>query len=409
MLTLSTARKLVQHCQQIGQPQPPQSDCETTANLLRQLGYVQLDSIAVVERAHHHTLWTRQLNYAPANLHVLQAEERRIFEYWGHAASLLPMEDFRYTLPRKRSLATSESAWMRHRKQQAGHLLAPVLERIRREGPLVSSDFKSEPGEGGGWWNWKPAKIALEILFWQGDLMVSERRNFQKVYDLTERVLPDWVDQTMPTDEEYGRFLILRGLKAYGLAQEKELLNHLHSGVGTPAKQALGALLTEGKVVETGVEGIDEPYYILPEVLEQCDALPESAKHAWLLSPFDNLIIQRARTARLYGFDYALECYLPKEKRRYGYFSLPLLYGDRFVARLDARADRKNETMILRTFWMEEDVPDDAAMWQAIARVLVDYTHFNQCKRIALDGTIEKLPAQRLAAGVQDAGLDIIR
>lgn len=409
MISKSTARKLAQAGQLMGPAFTVGSGCDATAAVVQKLGYVQLDTIAVVERAHHHVLWTRFPGYSPSHLNTLQAEEKRVFEYWGHAAAVLPMEDFRYTLPRKRSLGTSESAWMRRRKEQAGHLLEPVLQRIRREGPLTSSDFKTEPGEAGGWWNWKPAKVALEILFWQGDLMVTARRNFQKVYDLTERVLPAWVDQSMPSDEEYGRFLVRRALRAYGLAQEKELLKHLHSGVGSPAKQQLKRMLAEGAVVELEVEGEGQPYYMLKGALEQLGTASETPPQAWLLSPFDNLIIQRERTAKLYGFDYALECYLPKEKRRYGYFVLPVLYGDRFVARLDAKAERKKETLHLRGFWLEEGVPDAGDMWQAIATALAAYARFNRCKRIRLDASIADGTASRLAVAIQNEEVELIR
>jgi uncharacterized protein YcaQ len=146
-------------------------------------------------------------------LDELLAVDRTIFEYWGHAASYLPMQDYRFYLPRMQSYFNPTGKWERDIYQKVGHMLQHVLERVRAEGPLTSKSFEPPPGEKReGWWDWKPAKVALELLFWRGELMIAERRNFQRVYDLTERVLPDWVDRTVPDDEQLGQFLVRRAL-----------------------------------------------------------------------------------------------------------------------------------------------------------------------------------------------------
>ena len=164
---------------------------EGVAQAIEKLGYVQIDTINIIERAHNHTLWTRRPDYKPEMLHELQSRDRRVFEYWGHAASYLPTTDYRYYIPMMRSFADPKSKWVQGRFKKYGHLMKPILERIRKEGALSSRNFETLTDKSRGtWWDWRPSKVALELLFWKGDLMITERRNFQRVYDLTERVLP---------------------------------------------------------------------------------------------------------------------------------------------------------------------------------------------------------------------------
>ncbi len=162
--------------------------------MVEKLGYVQIDTINVLNRAHHHTLWTALPHYESQDLHRAQAEEKRIFEYWGHAMSYLPMHDYAIPSPYKQHFSSPYGHWARERLERYGHIMEPTLQRIREEGPLASKDFLSEETDrkAGTWWDWRPVKMALELLFWQGKLMVAERRNFQKVFDLPDRVLPDW-------------------------------------------------------------------------------------------------------------------------------------------------------------------------------------------------------------------------
>ena len=409
VISRSAARLLALQGQMLNRKKHAGRVSDLAAEIIRELGYIQIDTISVVARAHHHTLWTRCPEYEPDILHRLLAQEKRVFEYWGHAASILPIEDFRFTLPRKKTLVASESSWMMHRRAQAGHLLKPVLERIREEGPLSSKDFEAAPNQQRGtWWDWKPAKIALEILFWQGDLMVRERRNFQKIYDLTERVLPEGVDQTAPTEDEYGRFLVRRALQAYGIAQEKDILKHLHSGTSSPAAAALKAMVSENVVARVQVEGESRPSFVWRETLEDLGGLREPPPSAWLLSPFDNLIIQRDRLARLFDFEYTLECYLPGAKRRYGYFVLPILFGQTFVGRTDVKAERTSGTLQIQGFWLEADVEDDAAMWDEIGKTLIRFMRFNRCERIQFGEQLERKIVHRLKARIKEGGIAVV-
>ncbi len=223
------ARRIAIHCQLLdGRVSLPKGK-EGVAEVIERLGYVQIDTINVIERAHHHTLFSRRADYSQKMLHDLQAVDRRIFEYWGHALAYMPMSDYRYYLPRMKSFDDPASKWFKSRLEKYSSLMKPCLERIRNEGPLGAKDFAKRPGaKAGAWWDAKPEKIALELLFWRGELMITERRKFERVYDLTERVLPPDIDTTYPDENELMRFRIRRTLQRLGIAKAKEIRFYLH-------------------------------------------------------------------------------------------------------------------------------------------------------------------------------------
>ena len=367
-----------------------------TALLIDQLGYVQIDTISVVNRAHHHTLWARSDNYSEEFLHQLQATERKIYEYWGHAMSYLPIENFRYSLPRMYRLRNPSSAWAKNQAEKSKNIIREVKNRIRDEGPLSSKDFENPEGcKGKNWWDWKPAKIALEVLFWQGELMISERKNFQKVYDLTERVLPPHIDTSFPSPEETAQFIIISALRAFGIASEKEIRNFLQPASSRDADlqladsndiiQSLEELAEEGKVTRIKIEGIECPYYLSTEILEGTGSKKSDDPQVKLLSPFDNLIIQRERTKQLFKFDYSLECYTPAHKRKYGYFVFPILLGNNLVGRLDPKADRKNNTLIIKSLILEPGFYPAVEFIKLLAGQIKKFAVFNNCKEVILD------------------------
>ena len=360
---------------------------EGVARAVERLGYVQIDTIAVVERSHHKVLWTRCPDYAPEMLDELQSQDRRVFECWTHAASYAPMIHYRYYLRRMRASAQRERV-RRWREENAG-LIDYVLGRIREEGALASSDFEApDDFEPGTWWNWKPAKSALEVLFDSGELMISGRRNFQRLYDLRERVLPDWVDTTEPSLEEEHRFRVCEALRAQGIAARRDLR---HGGQSMAVlERTLNELQEAGEVAALEVEGLKEPHYALVDTLEKIEtegALEMNDGTLPLLSPFDNAIIWRDRLTRLFDFEYSLECYVPRDKRRYGYFTLPILWGERFIGRLDPKADRKTCALIVRNLVLEPDVKDPGALMPALAVRLHEYAAFNGCARVIVEAT----------------------
>ncbi len=409
-LSLKQARQIVLKAQLLDGRTALPSGKEGIAQTIDGLGYVQIDTISVIKRSHHHTLWIRRDDYDENMLHDLQAEDRLVFEYWTHAMSYLPMSDFRYSLPRMRNFKNPTSPWARHQWQKSGHLVESVLERIRKEGPLSSKDFASSEKKGGTWWDWKPAKVALELLFWRGDLMITERQNFQKIYDLTERVLPDHIDTTMPNDDELGRFFVIRALSALGIAGQTDIQRYMQPGTARDSglqiagkniiEKALRDLLDAKEVISVILEKNENTvYYALSDAFQNIIHQKETTDGVFLLSPFDNLIIQRQRTKRIFGFDYALECYVPVEKRKYGYFVLPILWGDRFVGRLDPKSDRKTKTLVVRSLVFEPSFKSFDTLLPLLAQRFVDFARFNGCEHIAFEKVSPKkygAPLKRL-------------
>jgi len=359
---------------------------EGIARLIEHLGYVQVDTIAVIERAHNHTIWTRCKDFHADMLHDLQAVDRRIFEYWGHAHSYLPMNDYRFYLPRMKAFNDPKDKWVKERFVKFKHLLAPVKERIAKEGPLSSRDFQSDKPRQGTWWDWGPAKIALELLFWLGELMITERRNFQRIYDLTERVLPPGTDTTYPSDTELGRFLVHRALNAYGLASPAEIAEHIHSGRKKIIPPALEAMVEDGQVCEVIVDKkTARPYYALTDAFGKLQRGRRKLDRMHILSPFDNLVIQRGRLSSLFDFDYTIECFVPAPKRKYGYFVLPILWGDRFIGRLDPKVDRKKRVLYIRKIFIEDQKSDPDAFLPQLANAVAAFARFNDCTTVTVE------------------------
>jgi uncharacterized protein len=279
------------------------------------------------------------------------------------------------------------SKWEKQRLEKHGHMMKPVLERIKNEGPLGSKDFQTK-GEKkrGTWWDWRPAKVALEMLFWRGDLMITRRNNFQRVYDLTERVLPDFIDKSCPNDDKLGEFLIRRALNSYGIATEKEIREHIHGTDKDIIADALEQMMESDEVVPAGIAGIDNSqYYILPETMDRASRLRKKQSKVVILSPFDNFITQRERIQALFGFDYTIECYVPAPKRKHGYFVLPILWDEHFVGRMDAKADRKKRTLIVRKLFIESEASDLDNFYPAFVKSLTEFARFNQCEYVKLE------------------------
>ncbi|HWB64140.1 MAG TPA: crosslink repair DNA glycosylase YcaQ family protein [Chitinophagales bacterium] len=341
--------------------------------VIEHLGYVQIDTISVVERAHHHTIWARANDYKKSYLDELIEKDKTVFEYWSHAAAYLPMRDFRYSLIRKNLWASGKIKWFRNKR-----MTQFVLDRITAEGPLQSKDFEATKPRG-GWWEWKDTKRALEQLFMEGRLMAKTRSGFQKVYDLTERVLPKNVNTQTPTPEEYAAYLVRKTIRANGLAAADEI-GYLRKNIKKPVNAALDVLLESGEIIPVMVEGYGTATcYTTTANLELADrAQKNSSIH--ILSPFDNGVIQRRRLKKVFGFDYTIECYLPEHKRKYGYFCLPVLYADKFIARIDCKADRKEGVLYVKTSHYENK--PSAAAKKALGNALVKFAAFNGCKTV---------------------------
>lgn len=374
---------------------------------IEQLSYVQIDTISVVDRAHHHALLSRVPDYQPAMLDTLQSEQRTVFEYWSHAAAYLPMKHYRYFLPLMQGYARHRT----HDKKMAQHIVG----RIRADGPLQARDFEAQPGKrASGWWDWKPAKHVLEHLFLSGELMISERRGFRKVYDLTERVLPSDVDTRTPDVASWTRFHLLNAARALGVATLSDLTyarNSVRRFAGadfTPNYvSGLQNLLDAGELVPVDVDGVR--YVTTPGALS---ALPKRVDRSRirLLSPFDNLVINRKRTQFLFEFDYLLECYVPQAKRRFGYFCLPLLWGDALIGRLDSKVERKIHCLQLRHLQIEPHIKLTDGLVAALISGIKDFATAQACQtttiaRVTPKALLKRLPDdwQRLRDYTADA------
>jgi uncharacterized protein YcaQ len=344
---------------------------------IEHLGYVQIDTISVVERAHHHTLWARVPNYRQVHLEQL-VRAGKVFEYWAHAAAYLPMRDYRFALPRMHDYASGQARWVRSRDKK---LMSAVLRRIEQEGPLRARDFETPKGHKGGWWAWKPAKRALEQLFMEGRLMIAGREGFEKIYDVPERVLTDDIDTTMPSPDEQAAHLVDSTIRAFGFAQSKECVYHRRGHeIRKDVNRVLRARVDAGALVELRCKEGDGTYFASPEVLER--SAPRTQSRVSLLCPFDNVLIQRDRGKRIHDFDYQLECYVEAHKRRYGYFCLPILYRDEFIGRMDCKADRKDRVFIVQALHFEEGLRDLEAVLEPLSETVSDYATFNGCDRI---------------------------
>ncbi|NOS83629.1 MAG: winged helix-turn-helix domain-containing protein [Ignavibacteria bacterium] len=375
IISIADARNLVISSQMLNSANGFKSKKDLLAIITR-LGYIQIDTISIVERAHKHVLWTRLPEYRNEMLDELIDKDKKVFEFWDHAAAYLPMKHFRFTLPRKEMYAKKYKHWEKKNRK----LLNFIIDRITNEGPLQSRDFE-ETKKRGLWWDWKPAKEGLEFLFHTGRLVARARKSFQKVYDLPERFLPGNIDLTIPADEELSEHLIMKSIIANGLSSEKEL-TYLRHHNRSATKITINRLIKEKKIIVVKVQEIEnEKYYSTKKILRtHISVVPENNVH--ILSPFDNLVIQRKRLQDIFGYDYLIECYVPAPKRKYGYFCLPVLYGNNFVGRIDTKADRKSGNFIvINEFWESNFKPDEGFITEYKLK-LKELAGFSGCKEI---------------------------
>ena len=329
-------------------------------DLVTRMGFVQLDSINYVERAHHLTLFSRLDGYRREHLARLLERDRSLFEHWTHDASAVPAEWFAHWKPRfERSggRIRANRWWAERMGGEPDKVLGTVRERIAREGPLRSQDFEHERGASSAWWGWKPQKAALEYLWHTGELMVARRESFQKVYDLTERVFPEKHRAPAPAEDEHTEWGCSTALERLVVATPKEVAEFWNAIEPARAKQWCERAAREGRIVPVVVESHDadakpKPAYALADWERRLARLPAPPERTRLLSPFDPVLRDRARAQRLFGFDYRFEAFVPEPARKHGYYVLPVLEGDRLVGRVDPKFERAQRALkIRRVFW----------------------------------------------------------
>ena len=273
---------------------------------------MQIDTISVVERAHHHVLWSRDESYQPSALNEL-CRTRKVLEYWSHAASFLPMDQYPQTLVIKKLYQEGKKHWF----QKDAAIMKQVLNEIKKRGPLRARDFEKPKRKGQGWWEWAPPKKALEQLFMQGRLVASHREGFQKVYDLPERVIPKTVfcegKSKIPTTNEWAKNLITQTLRSQGLASLKEIAYLRSKTVRGWVAEALNEMEAQGSIVPITFKN-ETSFALTQELTKFLDTSPKrqepGAPRLSILSPFDPLVIQRARLKRFFDFDYSLALFL---------------------------------------------------------------------------------------------------
>jgi len=373
------AREIILHAAGLARKAQFGSGIEAVYQLIDQLGFVQLDTNYVVERAHHHVMYARIPDYETQWLTEL-ADDCRIFEYFTSDAGFIPMKDFLYSLPVKQAFATQR----KEMTKAEHHTMKQVLDRVEREGPLGVGDFDDDRvAPSTGWWDWRPAKVALERLYLDGDLMIARTKGFKKVYDLPLNLIPTDTDVMMPSAEEFARYVIRRTLGALGIAGIKEMLWRARRVKGNLVKKELELMLAEGKIKSIVVEGLKvAPQFILSDQNLEIDLKGD----VFILSPFDIVNVFRHRLRDFFNFDYQIECFVPAPKRIYGYFSLPILAGDTFIARMDAKADRKRKLLIIHNLHFEGADLNELTIGK-FATELKSFMEFNQCRDISFNKT----------------------
>jgi len=372
-LSRSQARRMILHAAGLSGKAHFGTGIEAVNRVIDHLGYVQLDTNYVVERAHHHALFTRVPDYQTEWLAAL-CNDGDVFEYFTSDAGFLPMHDFRFSLPVKKAFATQGSPLTKAQSD----LMTQILDQVERDGAVMVGDFENDRIEASsGWWDWRPAKVALEKLYLEGKLMISRNSAFQKVYQLPLDVIPHDTDQTEPTDEDYARYIIKRTLGALGISSVKEMAWRARRVKGNLVKKELEKMLQAGEVKTAKVEGVKGPLYMLSGT----DVNVNIEDEVFILSPFDILNVFRARLKDFFDFDYQIECFVPAPKRKFGYFSLPILAGERFIARMDAKADRKKKTLIVHNLHFEAVEPDEKTIDKLIHH-LKEFILFNKCNDV---------------------------
>ncbi len=359
-LSAAEARRTALAAQGFGRPRP-ENPPSTRALLstVERLGLLQIDSVNVLSRAHYLPLFSRLGPYDRDRLDAASwRAPRRLFEYWGHEASLIPVSA--QPLLRWRMDRAEHEAWggMRRIRTERPELVERVLADVRANGPISARQLAEDeaPPRSGPWWGWSDVKRAVELLFWSGQVTSARRRGFERLYDVPERVLPRAVlGAPTPTVEEAQRGLLRIAARACGIATERDLRDYFRLPAAA-AKARVAELVEAGELHEVTVEG-----WRTPGLLHPAARVPRRVRARALLGPFDSLVWERPRVERLFGFRYRLEIYVPAPKRVHGYYVLPFLLGDRLVGRVDLKADRAAGTLVVQAAWAEDGAPPETA------------------------------------------------
>ena len=358
---------------------------QSVLEIIRRMSALQIDTIHVVARSPYFVLWSRLGEYEPVWLDELLAEGK-LFEYWSHEACFLPIED--YPLYRHRMIAPGSLGWKYSHEWINSHTeeVSRVLERVREQGEVRSSDFARTDGKKGGWWEWKPEKRALEMLFTAGELMIRRRHNFQRIYALREQVLPAWKDSQLPSQEEVNRALTLKAVRSLGIAKAEWAGDYFRMN-RRETEKLTKELGDEGALLPVEVEGWNEAGYVHPDnrkLIKAASSGKLDPELTTLLSPFDPLVWDRARAREMFDFDYRIECYTPASKRRYGYFTLPILNRGKLIGRLDAKAHRREGYFEVKSLHLEPKVKITNKMIRDVSEALSECAAWHKTPEVVI-------------------------
>ena len=388
-----------------GHLRPVDITLEDVVACIRRMGVLQIDTIHVVARSPYLVLWSRLGAFDP-DLLMRALEQRRIFEYWSHEASFLPIEH----LPFSRVLMLQKDSnprRIRYVKWRADNAATtdPVLARAAAAGEVRSADFVREvPGSGQGWWDWKPEKLALEMLFMLGELTVARRENFHRIYRRFEDQFPEIDDAALPDEDAVADQHVRVAARALGAATVQWLADYFRRPVAE-TKAAVGRLVTSGELVAAEIEGIGVAHMTVdtPALLAEVRAGLHQPSGTNLLSPFDPIVWHRARALALFDFDYRIECYTPEAKRRYGYFSLPILHEGKLVGRLDPKAHRRERRLEVKAIHLEPDVAITADLLEGIGRALVAFAAWQELDDVEIVTSLPPVLRRRLGPAIRAA------
>lgn len=380
-LSLQQARHLHLAAQGLLRAPAKRAVYQDLINCISRMSLLQIDTIHVVARSPYLVLFSRLGNYPQAWLEQALAQGE-LFEYWAHEACFIPRADYR--LLRHRMLSPERLGWKYNAQWVADHqqAIAELLQQIRENGPVRAADFTHADNPKSGWWAWKPHKRHLENLFSAGELMVAERRNFQRVYDLRSRVMPDWQDEMHGISEaEATRQMLMNSARSLGVFRAAWLADYYRLK-RAPVKDFIADAEAAGDLVAVNTEGLGEMWLhrdLLP-LLET----PLQATHSTVLSPFDPVVWDRKRALELFNFDYRIECYTPEEKRKFGYFVLPILHRGQIKGRLDARMLRQSKQLEIKKLWLEEKTRVTARFAADIRRAIERFAAWQGAESVAI-------------------------
>ena len=386
--------------QHLARPQATALTAKRLGRFVEDVGGLQLDSINVLDRAHYLTVWSRFGPYDRAWLDRLVYRRRLLFEYWAHAACLVPTSTlpwWRRAMLDYRSRHTGWSGWLRRNAK----VLSTVQAAVRANGPMGNADFEGRRPAGGGWWSWRPVQHALHHLWMTGALTIHSRQHFQKRYDLLERAMPDALGVEPVSAAEFQRWHVRRSLHAMGAATELDLARYLTFPRFQPGvrRAALREMLERGEITEIELEGSGGRWLALASdlpALVRAGRAPALAHGTTLLSPFDSLMWYRDRVARLFGFDYRIEVYTPEPKRVHGYYTLPILHHGHLIGRVDAKSHRADRKLEVRHVHFEPWFASAGALPDGIDRLDRDE---------ALGGVAQAMGSLRIFVGADEVAI----